>query len=128
MLWNGQPMTLRVESSADFFTAHNGGTWGTNNIYLQNLPVDLKEKMPLFGTNDVNTGDSNSLYLPTKTFAFMFRHTGWQLVDMTGWTEVSMGAYLGGHGSDIRMYTKEFEPGTYTIDNYSAMYLFDPDY
>ena len=128
MTWNGQPMTLRAERSDDFFTHGNGQMWGTNNIYLQNLPADLKEKMPLFGTNDVNTGDSNSLYLPTKTIGYMFRPIGWAAVDMTGWTEVSMGAYLGGHGSDIRMYTKEFEPGTYTIDNYSAMYLFDPDY
>ena len=86
--------------------------------------VSLEEKMPLFGTNDVNTGDSNSLYLPTKTIGYMFRPIGWAAVDMTGWTEVSMGAYLGGHGSDIRMYTKEFEPGSYTIDNYSAMYQF----
>ena len=94
MTWNGQPMTLRAESSADFFTAHNGGTWGTNNIYLQNLPADLKEKMPLFGTNDVNTGDSNSLYLPTKTIGYMFRPIGWAAVDMTGWTAEEVFQYM----------------------------------
>ena len=128
MTWNEEPMSLRVESTNDFYTISNGQSWGSNLVYYQNLPTDLKEKMPLYGTQDINTGNANLLYLPTKTYAYMFRKHGWQEVDMTGWTEVSMGSYFGGHGGDIRMYTREYEPGTHIVDNFSAMYLFDPDY
>ena len=128
MTWNGEPMSLRAERTDDFFTIYNGAIWSNNGVYYQNLPSELKEKMPLYGTQDINTGDAIWLVLPTKTVAYMFRMDHWAAVDLTGWTEVSIGPYLGGHGNDVRMYTREFDPGSYVLDNNSAMYLFDPDY
>ena len=130
MTWNEVPMTLRTEGKDDKLT-HAGGRndWGAGDgVHYQNLPPSLKEKMPLYGTQDVNTNDANTLYLLTKTMGYMFRISGWSPVDMDGWMEVSMGSYLNAHGDDVRLYTREFEAGTYILDNMSAMYLFDPDY
>ena len=126
MTWNGVHLTLRAEDPNDRLTINYGGNWG--NKYYQNFPEMLKEKMPLYGTQDINTNNANTLYLPTKTMGYMLHIIGWEPVGMDGWTEVSMGSYINEYGNEVRLYTREFEAGTYTLDNYSAMYLFDPDY
>ena len=129
MTWNGSPLTLRTEGKDDRLYSGSGDTWGNDDgVYYQNLPEVVKEKMPLYGTQAVNTNDINTLYLPTKTMGYMFRINTWMKVDMNGWTEVSVGPYLSGYNAVVIMYKKEFEAGTYKIDNQSAMYLFDPDY
>ena len=121
-------MTLRKEGSDDGFTL-SGGVWSNaGSVHYQNLPNFLKEKMPLYGTQDVNTNDANELILTTKTLVYMFRIDAWGPVDLNGWTLKSTGGYLSPHSTGVRMYEKEFESGTYTIDNNSAMYLFDEDY
>ena len=135
MTWNGLPLTLRKEGKSDrLFNAH-GATppttkyWGSGDgVYYQNLPSTLKEKMPLYGNQEVNTKEANNLYLPTKTMVYLFRQPRWSGVDLNGWKYVSTGSYLSLYGNDIQMYTKELAAGNHIIDNMSAMYLFDPDY
>ena len=126
--WNGKPLTLRSENEKDFITIDNGAPWNSNTVYYQNFPNWLKKKMPLYGTKDINTNDANTLYLPTATTAYLFRHRygGWPNVDVNGWSQVSEGSYLH-YGPNMTLYTKKFEAGTYTIDNNAAMYLFDSD-
>ena len=119
-------MTLRQEGP-QYKLTNRGGSWNGGGVYYQNLPTYLRDKMPMYGTQDVNTGDANTLYLPTKTMVYMFRQDNWSAVNMTGWTYGSTGPYLAGY-STVEMYTKTIESGTYTIENLSAMYLFDPDY
>lgn len=129
ILWNGEPLTLRKEGSDDGLTNTNGRVWSnTGSVHYQNFPTFLRQKMPLYGTQDVNTNDANTLILRRKTMVYMFREDYWNPVDMNGWTLLSTGEYLSLHPNTVRLYSKEMEAGTYTIDNNSAMYLFDEDY
>ena len=126
ILWNDIPLTLRNEGKDDRLTI-GGKPWGSGDgVYYQNLPTYLKSKMPLYGTKDVNTGDANTLYLPTDAMVYMLRRDDWAAVDMTGWNYKSSGSYLTVYSpGSIKIYSKKMAAGTYTIDNLSAMYLFD---
>ena len=123
ILWNGIQLTVRQEGHKYPFTEAGGKPWGNNSIYYQNLPAYVKDKV---GTQDVNTGSANTLYLPTTTLVYMFRSNDLGPVDLAGWVYDRTGPYLAGLPS-VNIYTKKIESGTYTIDNYSVMYLFDPD-
>ena len=106
----------------------SGGAWKSGEgVYYQNLPQFLKDAMPLFGTQDVNTGNTNTLELMESRNVYLFRNGGWASVPLDGWIYLRKGSYLANKGN-IELYTKQMEPGTYEIDNYSAMYLFDEGY
>ena len=89
--------------------------------------------MPLKGNPDVDTSNTNTLFLPRETVAYMFRSTYWTrgTVNLYGWTLEREGNYLGPgfvqEKTPIRMYKRTMAPGTYIIDNDSAMYLFDEE-
>ena len=128
-IWNGRALTARKEGSGDRLTIYGGDSWGSGEgVYYQNLPEFLKETMPLFGTQDVNTGNTNTLKLTKKTKVYLFRLGSWSSVPLDGWTYLGMGSYLARYGSNVKLYTKEMGSGSYEIDNYSALYLFDEDY
>ena len=80
--------------------------------------------MPMYGNQDINTGDRNNVSIPSKCTVYMLRVDGWDDVDLTGWTNVSTGYYLGNYPS-ATLYEKSYDAGDYVLDNLSAMYLFD---
>ena len=80
----------------------------------------------MLGTSDINTADANFLYLPRRTAVYMLRKDGWRTVDLDGWTFTGdEGNFLGPQVGRIKIYKREYNPGRYTIDNNSALYLFD---
>jgi hypothetical protein len=107
-----------------------GWYWGGYN-YLP-LPAWIEAKMPLWGTANVDEGDSVSVVLRQKTMVILTRHYGWSAPWNTyaesEWTRTSdpRGSYFINAAHQVDIYTKIFEPGTYNFDNNSAMYLFAP--
>ena len=118
-------MTLRCGHKNDVFTI-KGGIWKSGTVFYTNLPSFIQKNMPMYGTNDVNTADNNTLVLNTAMTAYMFRVSGWKPVDLNGWTLVDSGSYLGPYQSyqTVNLYRKTLNKGTHIIDNWSAMYLF----
>ena len=121
IVWNGSPLTLRHGGSSDPISYHNGGVC----TYYQNFPSFLNESLPVYGPNDINTDEKNTLVIPAKTNVYLLRVNGWSAVDLTGWTESSTGFYFHGY-QDSKIYQKPFEAGEYKVDDSSAMYLFVP--
>ena len=115
-------MTFRNGDASDPFT-NIGGPWSDNTVYYRNLPMWLKQRFPMYGTSDVNTGDKNVLVLSSTMVSYLLRKKSWSGVPLDGWKLISSGSYIS-HYEVIELYKKIFTKGTYIIDNYSAMYLF----
>ena len=82
----------------------------------------------MLGTKDIDTGDANDLYLPTRTTVYMLREDSWTEVDIKGWTLTGdTGNFLGAKAGAIKIYKRDYVPGRYKIDNKSAFYLFAPE-
>lgn len=102
-----------------------GGSWST----YRNLPAYLTG---LLATGSVNDGNDHSWTIPTCK-VYMIRQPDWQPVDLTGWTLIESGTDYINYPHDSRytnldVYSKDFTAGTYTFDNFSAMYMFaDPE-
>ena len=124
--WNDEVMTLRSGDVDDPFTISNGASWNEGMHYYTNLPFELQRRFPMYGTTDINTGDSNVLVLTRTMVSFLLRHRSWNNVPLDGWKLISSGNYLGPLITDgnIDLYQRTFSKGTYIIDNNSAMYLF----
>ena len=123
--WNNASMTLRSGTSNDPFT-QSGASWDNDMYYYTNLPFEVQMRFPMYGTADINTGDTNILVLTRPMISFLLRHRAWNPVPLDGWRLISSGNYLGPLITDgnIDLYQKTFPRGTYIIDNNSAMYLF----
>ena len=87
----------------------------------------------LVTTLEINSGNSLGISFEFETLVYQFRNTAWGTTGdspdtdiLNGWTQIDSGAYITNHGT-ITVYSKTFSPGSYTFDNYSAMYMFDPD-
>jgi hypothetical protein len=106
--YNGMPLTI------------TGAAWET----YHNLPSYLQG---LWATQDINTSDSLSWTIPACKIYLIRDDNEWNAVDTTdGWTLLETSKdYLTGYGAIMSVYEKNFENGTYTFDNNSAMYLFD---
>ena len=124
--WNNSTMTIRNGEAMDSFTIFNGTPWDNGMYYYTNLPFDVQRRFPMYGTTDINTGNTNILVLSRSMISFLIRHRSWNPVPLDGWKLISSGNYLGPLITDgnIDMYEKTFSKGTYIIDNDSAMYLF----
>ena len=117
-------MTLRTGKMDDIFTIR-GGPWNKGKVYYTNLPQIVTSRLPMYGTSDVNTGQSNKLYLPRPMIGYLFRVPRWSPVPLDGWTLISTGRYLGTSYGDVNLYRRKFSKGgEFTIDNYSGMYMF----
>ena len=117
-------MTIRTGKIDDIFTI-GGKTWHKGKVYYTNLPQIVRSRLPMYGTSDVNTGQSNILYLAKPMIGYLFRVSSWSPVPLDGWTLISTGRYLGSKYGDVNLYRREFSKGgEFTIDNYSGMYLF----
>ena len=119
IIWNGSPLSLRREGNGDRLAL------GGNGIHwYQNLPTFLSDKMPMYGNQAPNTGDRNSVSIPSKCTVYMLRVDGWWDVDVSGWTKVSTGSYISNY-PNAKLYEKLYDAGDYVFDDLTAMYLFD---
>merc|ERR1712018_1107625 len=84
ILWNNVAMTIRTGEVTDSFTI-GGQPWKNGLVYYTNLPIHF----PMYGTHDVNTGDSNVLDLPKAMVVYMIRSPSWNSVPLDGWTLIS---------------------------------------
>eukprot|EP00965_Chrysotila_dentata_P115932 3832381-Pleurochrysis_carterae.AAC.1 len=102
--------------------------WGM----FEALPPSIERLTPCFGTTRVNQTNAGSLVLTRKTLLILFRAANWGTAFDGGtwgaseWTLFSStpGRYLTGVTSDIYIYTKVVESGSYLLDTQSAFYLF----
>ena len=133
ILWNSLKVTLRyqVKSSQNATTLTDTQKLTNNSVawegayYSTNLPNYLS--FPMLGTQDIDTGDLNFLYLPTPTTVYMLKKDEWTGVDVNGWEFTGdEGDFLGPQVGKIKIYKKEYPPGRHRIDNKSALYLFQP--
>lgn len=104
------------------------GTPGSGSYfwqYYQGLPSYLTGTDKLCNTI-VNETDSGTWTCDQACRLYMLRNTGWNAVDITGWTlQESNTSYISGYGATINVYYRDFVAGTYTYDNNSAMYIWD---
>ena len=101
---------------------NDGIRWG--GYYYTNFPDDLKTLFPIYGTQDIETQNDNTLEIRQPMIAYMLRDKGWVNVPIDGWTELSTGQYLGPESGNITIYEKLLLAGTYTINNNASLYLF----
>ena len=123
-MWNHVPMTLRTGDPSDSITIEGGKVWHNGMVFYTNLPPFIQNRLPMYGTIDINTSDQNILVLKTKMTAYMIRVPSWNAVDLNGWSILGNGTYLGPLYITTTLYEKTMDKGTYIIDNNSAMYLF----
>lgn len=101
--------------------------WTTyNNLQntQSNIGVDLQG---LVTTQEINTSNAIDITFAFPTTVYMIRQTSWSGVDTTGWTSIgNAGNIIQDSGTDEAVYEKTFTVGTYSFDNYSAMYMFNP--
>ena len=94
---------------------------GINNfLKYANLPAFLKE---LAVTTSINDGDLVFNVKQTTT-AYLMMSTFWEGVDLTGWTELQRGYYIGPVKKECIIYTKTLVTGQYTFSNSTALYFF----
>jgi hypothetical protein len=102
--------------------------WTTyNNLQntQSNIGVDFQG---LVTTQEINTSDAIDITFAFTTTVYMIRQTNWNTVDITGWTSIgNAGNIIQDISSDEAVYERTFTAGTYTFDNNSAMYMFNPD-
>ena len=132
ILWNSQQVSLRYQGDnfqnsttlrEDQKLTNNSVAWD-GVYYSKNLPTYLS--FPMLGTQDIDTGDVNFLYLPTPTILYMLKKDEWTGVNVNGWEYTGdEGNFLGSQEGKIKIYKKEFSSGRHRIDNKSALYLFD---
>jgi len=103
-------------------------SWTTyNNLQntQSNIGVDLQG---LVTTQEINTSNAIDITFAFTTTVYMIRQTAWNAVDITGWTSIgNAGNIIQDSATDEAVYERTFTAGTYTFDNDSAMYMFNPD-
>eukprot|EP00965_Chrysotila_dentata_P034430 1146136-Pleurochrysis_carterae.AAC.1 len=98
-----------------------------------NLPAWIEKLTPCWGTVTVNDSDNGSLVLTRKTLLIMLRPESWSNAfnggtfnDETLWTRTDDPPefYVDTFNAPFIIYTKVVPPGSYTLDNIAAFYLF----
>ncbi|CAE7649030.1 typA [Symbiodinium pilosum] len=122
--WRGQELSFRQQSLHDRLTIQ-GKPWHAGKVYFDKLPSYLSTKFPMRGTQDVNTGNSNELFLAEPALVYLLRVDRWSGVPLDGWTNTGdVGSFLGPmYAGKVRVYWKLLDAGKHVIDNYSGMYL-----
>ena len=82
----------------------------------------MSSQMPMPGTCPINQG-THDITFPQTTVAYLLAHPGWTQVSKTDWTQLTSGEYI--NNGNTLLYTRTYAPGTYSINTYSAMYLFE---
>ena len=116
------PSLVKAEAGANI-SIH----YSTNNVTTWNV---LHASMPdyLAGTAFINTINTSQqaniiLYVNSATKAYLVRDSGWNAVDTSDWTRISDDTVYGSGSS--RVYVRYLHPGTYSLDNDSALYFFE---
>ena len=122
ILWNEKPLTLRTESENDHLGEAN------NPLHYTDLPISIKAKFPLRGTTVWGQKDKNVLQLFQTTIVYMLRNPHWgdwkEMMSLGGWEGTGMKASLN-ESHTVEIYKRFFKPGTYHMDDSSALYLFE---
>ena len=132
ILWNSEQVSL-IYQADDFQNAttfredqkltNNSVLW-EGVYYSKNVPTYLS--FPMLGTQDIDTGDVNFLYLPTPTTLYMLKKEEWKGVDVNDWEFTGdEGNFLGAKIGKLKIYKKDYPSGRHRINNKSALYLFD---
>jgi hypothetical protein len=103
------------------------------------FPGALGGLVGAWGNNIINKR-ANTVFLPQETVVYLARHNNWHMPQdsymcggscpVSSWTLLSTASASeihldsAGHVKDQRVYKKIFSPGSYSLDTYSAMYLF----
>ena len=119
-------MTLRYLGDSKDKGTHSGGT--ATEEYFKTLPGFLSTKFPMLGTRDRSGSDENSLYLPEKTLVYWLGATSWvaTIKEISLWTNTEETGVINALGT-VKIYTRTFTPGHYTLDSIHGYYLFtDP--
>ena len=120
-----QPLGIAVNGLQLKIPTNNWTTYGNLENTQSNIGVDLQG---LVTTQEINTSDAIDITFAFTTTVYMIRQTSWNAVSTTGWTSIgNAGNILQDSGTDEAVYERTFTAGTYTFDNNSAMYMFNPD-
>ena len=114
---SGAPLVTPYEGLQLYITTY-GNVWTT----ITNFPAYLLGNNCLM-TTTINESDTATATLLNPCRIYLIRDTGWNAVDITGWTlqESSRAMTM----STVSIYYKDFAAGgPYTLDNNSAMYVF----
>lgn len=98
-------------------------------LRYNNLPSYLAG---LQATNSINDSDTAAFYTNNRVRVFLLRNPSWNAVDTTTWLALTFETNKNyivdnatGTSQAISVFYKDFEPGgPYTLDNNSAIYLF----
>jgi hypothetical protein len=125
--WGGE--TLTAVETTDVLTV-GGRTWEQGRVSYQSVLTTYCIVFPMIATTDINTSNGNEMVLHQRTKVYMLRNDGpvkpWNAVPLDGWSKQGTDNFLGSaYGSITSLYTKTMEAGTYSMDNDSAMYLFE---
>lgn len=120
-----QPLGIAVNGLQLKIPVNNWTTYNNLQNTQSNIGVDLQG---LVTTQEINTSDAIDITFAFTTTVYMIRQTSWNAVDITGWTSIgNAGNILQDSATDEAVYERTFTAGTYTFDNNSAMYMFNPD-
>ena len=126
--WRGSAL-YPISSSVSLTIGSAYGTWGGGEVRYQQAPLTAAgvNFATAVATRNVNTANSNSLTLMQETTVFLVRSTAWSAVPTAGWTRLADGAYLGArYTTPLALYTRTYAAGSFTLDDFSAMYIFQP--
>jgi len=101
-------------------------------LYFANLPVFLKEIAVTTAVNEGNIDNEGNLVneenlvfdVKQPTVAYLMRSEWWNEVDLTGWTELVRGNFVGPVKKECIVYTKTLGIGEHTLSNSTALYFF----
>jgi len=120
-----QPLGIAVNGLQLYIPVNGWTTYNNLQNTQSNIGVDLQG---LVATQEINTSDAIDITFAFTTTVYMIRQTNWGAVDTTGWTSIgNAGNIIQDSSADEAVYERTFTAGTYTFDNNSAMYMFDPD-
>lgn len=89
-----------------------------------NLPLYLTG---LVTTTYINDTDAGTFTITVPSRVYLLRNPAWGGVDLTGYTLLESGmSYMDSAPSLTSVYYRDYQPGTYALDNLSAMYMFAP--
>ena len=116
--WNQDSPLVTPVNGLQLYINTSRDVWTT----ITSLPTYLLGNNVLM-TTVINESDTAAATLTRNCRIYLARDAAWNAVDTTGWTlqETRTGMTI---TTNTLIYYKDFTPGTYTLDNNSAMYFF----
>ena len=120
-LWNGAPLPPMMRPETFPILTQNGGKlFKGGTVSYNKFPYGVQP--PLRGTTDINTGKTNTLFLPTETWAWKIS-LDFSMQD-SSWQSLGTGDYLEGYPK-VTVYRRLFSAGGYVLDNTNSLFLFE---